>query len=556
MPQFSANLGLLWPELSLVERIHAASRAGFSAVECHFPYDTNPAEIRAALRDTGLPMLSLNTRHGDVSQGEFGLAGLAGRSADARAGIDEAIEYANAIDAQNIHVLAGITGDSESAFSTYLGNIAYAAEQAGKLGIGINIEPINRTDHPGYLLYTVDQAIYVVEALRERDSSLDNVGIMFDCYHVQMTEGNLAERLQAAMPYLVHIQIAAVPGRAEPDQGEINYPWLFNLIDELGYDGYIGAEYVPAETTDAGLGWYANYRTSSTRRGKTDAVYNGLSQAQLDAEYNNSEKVSDAAAHLEWYTAISDHTRRTMGCELDIQYGPSSDESLDLFFPNGESGGPAARPVHVFIHGGYWRALHKDNFSYVANALSGSNGICAVINYALVPDISFEELVEQCRSSMIWLWKNIADYGGNPNRISISGHSAGGHLVGMMMATDWPRQHHLCPSDLIKGGVSLSGLMDLEPIRLSFLNETLGLNEEVARRNSPVHLSNRGRGELTCYYGKLEGLEYRKQSEDLAEKWARTDAKGLANHDHFTIARELNSPDSEISRRIRRQMGM
>lgn len=555
MPQFSANIGFLWPELSLIDRIHAARRAGFSAVECHFPYDINPADVRAALAEAGLSMLSLNTEHGDISRGEYGLAGVPGRDADARAGIDKAIDYARAIDARYVHVMAGTAGDSDDAFNTYIGNIAYAGTEAGKHDIGVIIEPINHVDRPGYTLNTVDQAIYVAHTLRERDSSLDNVRIMFDCYHVQITEGNLAERLRAALPYLAHIQIAAVPGRAEPDQGEINYPWLFDLFDELGYTGYVGAEYIPAATTDAGLGWFDPYRDRSQSQ-QPNVVYNGMSQSKLDAEYNNTEKVENAADHLVWYGASSEHTRQVMGSELNILYGSSNDETLDLFFPNGESGGPAARPVHVFFHGGYWRALHKDDFSFVANLLSGSNGICAVVNYALVPAVSFDELVAQCRRAMVWLWQNIADYGGNPHRLTISGHSAGGHLVGMMMSTDWPKQHHLCPSDLVKGGVSLSGLMDLEPIRLCFLNETLGLTPEVAKRNSPIHLSNRGRGELTCYYGKLEGAEYRKQSEDLAAKWARTDARGLANHDHFSIARELISPDSEISRRIRRQMGM
>ncbi|MEJ2177121.1 MAG: alpha/beta hydrolase [Gammaproteobacteria bacterium] len=245
-----------------------------------------------------------------------------------------------------------------------------------------------------------------------------------------------------------------------------------------------------------------------------------------------------------------------MGSEREIKYGPSKSETLDLFFPNGESGGPAARPIHVFFHGGYWRALHKNDFSYVANAFSGSNAICAVVNYGLVPEVTLDELVEQCRRAMIWIWRNIADFGGSPHRITASGHSAGGHLVGMMMATDWTKYYHLCPADLVKGGVAISGLFDLEPIRLCFLNQTLKLDADSARRNSPMYLPNRNLSELVCYFGALEGSEYRWQSETLASKWKRTEAIVLPGHDHFTIARELNDPGSEISKRVRRLMGM
>lgn len=534
-----------------MDRVYAAAESRFSAVECHWPYDVNAQQLKAALNQTGLSMLGINTDPGNLEDEEFGLSAVPGREIDAREHIDQAIEYANAINAHYVHVMAGLSEDNTATQNTFLDNLGYAAEKGQESNISILIEPINRVDQPGYFLYHTGQALELIQILRQSGVP-DVVKLMFDCYHTQMTEGNLSGRLRQALPEIAHIQIAAVPGRTEPSSGEIDYPWLFSYIDSLGYDGYIGAEYQPRGSTNEGLGWYKPYRASL----KEVHVYKNLTQSALDAEYNNQDKVPDAKEHIAWYTETSRQVRQAMGSERDIRYGPSEFETLDLFFPNGESGGPAARPVHVFFHGGYWRALHKDDFSYVANAFSGTNAICVVVNYALVPNVSLDELVDQCRRSMVWLWQNIATYGGNPHRVTVSGHSAGGQLVGMMLATDWPRLHHLCPSDLVKGGVSLSGLFDLEPIRLSFLNQTLDLDAARARDNSPLHLPNRNRGELLCYFGSLEGTEYRWQSESLAEQWPRTAAIALPRHNHFTIVRELNDPGSQISRKIRRQMGM
>ena len=551
MPRFSANLGFLWPEYSLVDRIYAAAEAGFSAVECHWPYDVRAGELKNALYQTGLPMLSINTLPGELNKGDFGVSALPGREVEARDYIDQAIAYASEIDARYVHVMAGIAEDNNTVLETFRQNLIYAAEKGRDAGVEILIEPINRVDRPGYYLYHTGQALDLIDLIRQSGAP-DVVSMLFDCYHAQMTEGNLSGRLRQAMHSTAHIQVASVPGRAEPDVGEIDFPWLFNYIDELGYEGFIGAEYKPKGSTSQGLEWFEPYRD----RKNVVNVYKSYTQPALDAEYDNQKKVANAQEHISWYSESSQQTRSIMGSDRDIRYGPSKPETLDLFFPNGESGGPAARPVHVFFHGGYWRALHKDDFSYVANAFSGTNAICAVVNYALVPDVSLDELVDQCRRSMVWIWRNIADFGGSPHRITVSGHSAGGQLVGMMMATDWTQLYHLCPTDLIKGGVSLSGLFDLEPIRLSFLNKTLKLDPDSARRNSPMYLPNRNHSELVCFFGTLEGAEYRWQSETLASKWARTESVALAGHDHFTIARQLNEPGSEISRRVRRLMGM
>ena len=253
MPEFSANLGFLWTELPLPEAIHAAHGAGFAAVECHWPFDVPVDAVRAALTETGLPMLGLNTRRGQP--GENGLAALAGREAKARAAIDEAIAYAAAIDCGNIHVMAGFTARDAAADAVFCENLAYAADAAAAAGKTILIEPLNHRDAPGYHLSDIDHATRVLAAV-----AAPNLKIMFDCYHIQIMQGDLITRLRAALPDIGHIQIAAVPDRGEPDAGEVSYGHVLAEIDALGWAVPIGAEYRPRGTTDAGLSWIAPYR--------------------------------------------------------------------------------------------------------------------------------------------------------------------------------------------------------------------------------------------------------------------------------------------------------
>ncbi len=247
MTRFSANLGFLWRELSLPDAIRAAKRAGFDAVECHWPYDTPAELVKQALSETGLPMLGLNTVRG--GDGENGLAALPGREEEARAAIDQAVAYAEAIGARNVHVMAGFAS-GEEARRVFLGNLGHACRKAGPSGIGILIEPLNRHDAPGYFLSGSGQAKAIIEELGS-----PNLRLMFDCYHLQIMEGDLTRRLTALMPVIGHIQFASVPERAEPDRGEISYAHIFRVIEHLGYAEPLGAEYKPAGSTDEGLGW-------------------------------------------------------------------------------------------------------------------------------------------------------------------------------------------------------------------------------------------------------------------------------------------------------------
>lgn len=259
MPRFSANLGFLWADLPLPDRVRAAAAADFEAVECHWPYAVDPHELRAALDQTGLAMLSLNTPCGDRARGEFGLAALPGRRREATSGIDLAIDYALATGTRNIHVMAGICDDQTTGRAAFVETLGHAAMRAAPHDIGILIEPINRFDRPGYFLHRTDQARAIIDEL-----AMPSIRLMFDCYHVQKTEGNLTMRLMDHLDIIGHVQIAAVPDRGEPDSGEVDYPWLFGQLDAIGYRGFVGAEYVPRGDTLEGLGWYARQRAAGS----------------------------------------------------------------------------------------------------------------------------------------------------------------------------------------------------------------------------------------------------------------------------------------------------
>jgi len=251
--RFSANLGFLWTELSLPDAIRAAAKAGFDAVECHWPYTTPAQQVIDALDETGLQMLGLNTLRGNVEAGDNGLSAIPGRETEARAAIDQALAYAIAIKARNIHVMAGIAS-GEAAHNTFVANLAYATGLAKKHGITILIEPLNHYDAPYYFLQGSNQARAIIDEVKA-----DNLKLMFDCYHLQIMEGDISRRLKALQPIIGHIQIASVPDRAEPDSGELDYRHVFELIQQIGYGEPIGAEYKPRSTTEDGLGWLRNY---------------------------------------------------------------------------------------------------------------------------------------------------------------------------------------------------------------------------------------------------------------------------------------------------------
>ncbi|MBS1302634.1 TIM barrel protein [Loktanella sp. SALINAS62] len=252
---FSANLGFLFTDSTLPDAIHAAKAHGFGAVECHFPYATPADDVRAALDATGLAMLGLNTTPGDTQAGDFGLCALPDREDEARAAIAQAVDYATAIGAENVHVMAGRTDGGKKAEAVFRANLAHACELAAPLGIGVLIEPINRRDVAGYHLNRIEHAAEILA-----DVGHPALRIMFDCYHLQITQGDLIRRFETHRHLIGHVQIAGVPDRGEPDRGELHYPNLISAFRELGWNAPIGAEYKPRTgRTEDGLGWMSAF---------------------------------------------------------------------------------------------------------------------------------------------------------------------------------------------------------------------------------------------------------------------------------------------------------
>ena len=250
--KFSANLGFLWADRPLPDAIRAAKSAGFNAVECHWPYETPVNDIAAALRDTELPLLGLNTVRGDVAAGENGLLALPGRKAEAKASIDQAFDYATQLNSGAVHVMAG-KAEGAAAHAAFLDNLQYALDAAPK-GLTLLIEPLNAFDAAGYFLRDTDHAASIINELGSTQLKL-----MFDCYHVARTEGDVLEKLTQHADIIGHIQFAGVPDRGRPDMGDLDYGPIFKAITAMGWTLPLGAEYKPGGDTDATLGWMTAY---------------------------------------------------------------------------------------------------------------------------------------------------------------------------------------------------------------------------------------------------------------------------------------------------------
>ncbi|MGN4067958.1 2-oxo-tetronate isomerase [Burkholderia gladioli] len=257
MPRFAANLSMMYTEHPFLERFAAAARDGFRAVEYLFPYDFAADELKARLADAGLVQALFNAPPGDWAAGERGFASLPGREDEFRRAFDTALDYARVLGNDKLHVMAGLLpagADHARHREVYLRNLSHAAEAARAAGILVVIEPINTRDMPGYFLNRQDDAQSIC-----REVGAPNLRVQFDCYHCQIVEGDIAMKLKRDFAGIGHIQVAGVPERHEPDLGELNYPYLFELIDTLGYDGWIGCEYRPKAGTSEGLGWLRPY---------------------------------------------------------------------------------------------------------------------------------------------------------------------------------------------------------------------------------------------------------------------------------------------------------
>jgi hydroxypyruvate isomerase len=255
MPRFAANLSMMYTEHAFLDRFAAAAADGFRAVEFLFPYEWPAAALAAKLADHGLQQVLFNAPPGDFAGGERGTASLTGREDEFRRGIDRALEYAGALRCPRVHVMAGLVASEasrEAQRARYRESLAWAAQRGASAGIDVLIEPINTRDIPGYLLNRQDDAHAIVAAI-----GAPNLKVQMDLYHCQIVEGDVAMKLREHLPggRVGHLQIAGVPERHEPDAGELNYEYLFDVVDALGYAGWIGCEYRPAAATSSGLGW-------------------------------------------------------------------------------------------------------------------------------------------------------------------------------------------------------------------------------------------------------------------------------------------------------------
>ncbi len=273
MPRFAANLSMLYNEHAFLDRFSAAARDGFKAVEYLFPYDFKAIELAQRLNDHGLQQVLFNAPPGDWNSGERGMACIPGREAQFRAGFAQALEYAAVLGCRRIHVMAGLApaGAARAALmDTYTANLAWATQQAASSKVDVLIEPINTRDIPDFFLNRQDEAHEIVQTI-----GADNLKVQFDLYHCQIVEGDVASKIRQYLPTgrVGHMQIAGVPQRHEPNVGELNYEYLFQVIDEVsqacGWDGWVGCEYRPAlgakdaatvGATTRGFGWLKKYR--------------------------------------------------------------------------------------------------------------------------------------------------------------------------------------------------------------------------------------------------------------------------------------------------------
>lgn len=257
MPKLAANLTMLWNELDFLERFGAAQRAGFTAVEYLFPYAYEKQKLQDLLGQNGLVQALHNLPAGDWAKGERGIACLPERRGEFRDGVGQAIDYAKALGCPKLNCLVGIApagADADNLQTTLVDNLKFAAAELGKAGIKLLVEPINTRDIPGFFVCRTPQALALFDAVGS-----PNLFLQYDIYHMQIMEGDLGPTIQRNISRIQHVQIADNPGRNEPGTGEINHVFLFKLLDELKYDGFVGCEYKPKTKTDEGLGWAKPY---------------------------------------------------------------------------------------------------------------------------------------------------------------------------------------------------------------------------------------------------------------------------------------------------------
>ncbi|WP_116134358.1 2-oxo-tetronate isomerase [Tropicimonas sp. IMCC34043] len=257
MVRIAANLTMMFTEVPFLDRFARAANAGFEAVEFLFPYDYPLAEVKAQLDRNGLKLTLINAFAGDWAGGERGFAARPGKQTAFDASVAQALDYATALGCPRIHVMSGLTGgepDRAACEAVWVENMRSAADKAARAGLDISIEPLNTRDMPGYFISHQDETLALIDRLDRR-----NVLLQFDVYHAQIMDGDITRRIERLKGAYGHVQIASVPDRHEPDEGELDYTHVFAAFDRVGFDGYLGCEYNPRGLTEDGLGWARPY---------------------------------------------------------------------------------------------------------------------------------------------------------------------------------------------------------------------------------------------------------------------------------------------------------
>ena len=288
-------------------------------------------------------------------------------------------------------------------------------------------------------------------------------------------------------------------------------------------------------------------------------IYRGFSAKALERQYSPSSMVGDITPFIRRYGAESAAARQRLACQADIRYGPDAGQTLDILAAGSGQVPEKGAPVHVFIHGGYWRELSKDDSAFAAPGFVERGVTFVALNYSLAPTASIDRIVAQCRQGIAWLYRNIADFGGDGGRLSVSGHSAGGQLVLMLLATDWAGDYGL-PETVIRGATSMSGIYDLAPLLLTTVNDPLGMDAGTARRNSPAANIIRSDVPLVIAVAERDTGEFRRQARDFAESWRKAGNTGLfldlPGRHHFDIVFDLANPDSPLGHAVLAQAGI